>query len=122
MTRSPERFEVAVCITHEPTDDGPRPMLRPFRAAFECATREEAEQKVKQFFAAAAETGLQPYTVTHITPVRALSPVAGEILPGGGAILGETLADVLNLDTWTQTRFITTRKADREGRQEPLDR
>ena len=108
---SPTRFEVSVCITHEPTDDGPRPLSRPFRASFDRDTREEAEALVEEFFTAAAETGMQPYLVTEITPIREASPVAGEILPGGGAILGESLADVLNLDNWTQTRFVTTKSS-----------
>ncbi len=43
--------------------------------------------------------------------------MAGEILPGAGAIVGETLADVLDLDTWTETRPVTTRRTDRKGQQ-----
>lgn len=50
---------------------------------------------------------MEPYIRTEITPVREPSAVAAEILPGGGAILGERLADVINLDTWSQTRFVT---------------
>ena len=110
MSSSPRRFEVAVCITHEPTDDGPRPLPRPMRTTFDSDTREAAEALVEQLFAAAATTGMQPYLLTEITPVRKASPVAGEILPGAGAILGERLADILDLDTWAQTRFVTTRR------------
>ena len=116
MMSSAGKFQIAVCITHEPTDDGPRPLPRPFHAVFDRDTRGEADALVEQFFAAAAKTGMQSHLITEITPIRAASPVMGEILPGGGAILGETLADVLNLDTWTDTRFVTTRRADHKGR------
>ena len=53
----PVRYEIAVCITHEPTEDGPRPLPWPFRAAFDRDTREAAEALVDQFFAAAAKAG-----------------------------------------------------------------
>lgn len=115
MSGRPTRYEVAVCITHEPTDDGPRPMPRPFRTAFDQETREEAEALVERLFAAAAETGMQLYLTTEIRPVRAAAPVAGEILPGGGAILGERLEDVLNPDSWTETRLVTTEGGERRA-------
>ena len=53
---------------------------------------------------------MERYLVTEIAPIRAPSPVAGEILPGGGAIIGETLNDVLDPNNWTETRFVTTRE------------
>ena len=72
---------------------------------------------MERLFAAAAETGMQLYLTTEIRPVRAASPVAGDILPGGGAILGERLEDVLNPDNWTETRLVTT-----EGGEHRADR
>lgn len=39
---------------------------------------------------------------TEIRPIRTETVVAGEIRLGGGAIVGETMADVLNLYTWTE--------------------
>lgn len=115
MSGGPMRFEIAVCITHEPTDDGPRPMPRPFRTAFDRETREEAEAVVERLFATAAETGMQFYLTTEIRPIREGSPMAGEILPGGGTTIGEMLADVLDLDTWTETRFVTTERVGRRA-------
>ena len=85
------------------------------RTTFDRDTREAAEALAEQFFAAAAETGMQPYLVTEITPVREASPVAGEILPGAGAILGERLADILDLDSWVETRIVTTGQARDAG-------
>lgn len=116
---SPTRFEVFVRITHEPNDCGPpRPLAEPFVAAFDRGTREEAAALVDQLFAAAAESGVEAYLTAEIRPVRAPSPVAGEILPGGGGIVGEGLGDVLDLDTWSETRFVTTRTT-RRRRGEP---
>lgn len=107
MSTGPMRFSVSVRITHEATDDGPRPLAKPFRALIERDTREEAEAVVERFWQAAAETGMQPYLVTEIVPVRGPSVVAGQILPGVGFIVGETLADVMDLDTWSETRLVT---------------
>ena len=63
---------------------------------------------VEQCFAAASANGLETFLTTAITPIRAPSPIAGQILPGfGEAVLGETLADVVNLRNWTEIRGMT---------------
>lgn len=110
MSIGPMRYVVSVCITHRATDDGPLPLPKPYRASMDRPSREEAEALVEEFWQAATESGMQLHLTTEITPVRAPSSVAGEILPGGGTIIGETLDDVLDLDNWTETRFVTTRK------------
>lgn len=128
MSIGPMRYVISVCITHRATDDGPLPLPKPYRASMDRPSREEAEALVEEFWQAATESGMQLYLTTEITPVRAPSPSrsdpspagggnaegrcrgAGEILLGGGAIIGEALDDVLDLDNWAETRFVTTRK------------
>lgn len=110
MNTGPTRFTVSVRITHQATADDPLPLPKPYCVSIDRDTREEAEALVEEFWRAAAESGMGRYLVTEIAPIRAPSPVAGEILPGGGAIIGETLNDVLDPNNWTETRFVTTRK------------
>lgn len=110
MNAGPTRFTVSVRITHRATDDGPLPLQEPYRVSIDRDTREEAEALVEEFWRAAAESGMERHLTTEIAPIRAPSPVAGGILPGGGAIIGETLADVLDPNNWTETRFVTTKK------------
>lgn len=103
------QFEVSVIITHEAKGKGVRLLPKPHvsqHGPFD--RREDAVALVERLENVADQNNMRPYLTTVIRPVNRDSTVAGQILTGGIAIVGETLADVLNLDTWTETRGVTS--------------